>query len=73
MGKQAWIGVIGVYMGTCMPQIPFCDVICGSEVKRVWVAFLPSLSLSSTQCFFHVRPRKLQYTLIVNKVKKNPR
>ena len=39
-GKRVWVGV---YTGKRMPQIPFCDVICGSEVKRVWVAF-PLLS-----------------------------
>ena len=29
-----------------MPQIPFCDVICGSEVKRGWVAFPPPSKIS---------------------------
>ena len=30
------------------PQIPFCDVIYGSEVKRVRVAFPPSFSRGRT-------------------------
>ena len=45
---------VGIYMGKRMPQIPFCDVICGSEVKRVWVAFPPLLD---SKAGFYVPPR----------------
>ena len=53
-----------------MLQTPFSDVICGSEVKRVWVAIPPPLfsQLATKQC----RVPSIQLTrTLFTKLKKN--